>query len=126
MRDIKFRGYDEENKIWRYGFYYRGTNGGARIANYIITDDSVMYYIHHEKSIGQFAGLTDKNGVDIYESDILKDDEGYNREVTIGTFGVDLDGYDTGDYYYGQDPSGFPWEKFEAIGNKVENPELLN
>ena len=58
MREIKFRGYDIDNKCWRY-FEIDGV--GA----------DIFYYNINESSIGQYTGFTDKNGKKIYEGDIL-------------------------------------------------------
>ena len=114
MRDIKFRAWDGEEMQHDIG-----------IANNHAFDydhESAWPWHQPAEAIMQFTGLSDKNGVEIFESDILRcETENYQGVVWFGagSFLTDCEGF--GDHPLGETNSG----DIEVIGNIFQNPDLL-
>jgi uncharacterized phage protein (TIGR01671 family) len=125
-REIKFRGISDDSKEFIYG-------GISIISNYkeayIIEVDNSYPSTRRvlSNSVGQFTGLKDKNGVDIYEGDILKLDDEKNMWI-IEYFGCGFRGKATDKNYplKGYFITNNNYLQFEVIGNIHENKDLLN
>jgi len=122
-REIKFRAWDVKNQTWidinglSIWFGLHPDSGSV----YGVTEQgNLREYPINEVALMQYTGIKDRNGVEIYEGDIIK--VASNAVATIiyftpyaqfigqqGNFLMDLnDG-----------------NRYEVIGNIYENPELL-
>lgn len=107
MREIKFNLWDIERQQ-----YYRDVLSleNDKIKKWgtldIRTSDNVVWL--------QFTGLTDKNGVGIYEGDVLKT-----------RYGTTFYYNDLVDYHLWDINNSIAFSEVEIIGNIYQNPELL-
>ena len=125
-REIKFRGRCVMTGNFAYGFYY--PSKGRSIIRTEKDGESMVL----PKSVGQFTGLTDKNGKDIYDGDIIKQG---NPPIWFAPRVVEFrDGSWMGGnirIYIDQDKNAYkPTEpisqnSWEVIGNIHQNPELI-
>ncbi len=145
MREILFRGqtrrYGEKVYIpsgekvpsnWAYGGIFPSHNGSMAIIYQ--QEPTIEKFPVHADTVGQYTGLKDKNGVRIFEGDILRCvseycDKTYITEVWAdgNTLCVDIEGYDFD--YTAIDFAIEYWRndryEIEVIGNIYDNPELL-
>lgn len=122
MREIIFRGKRVDDDEWVYGFLTK------MWAKYHIIDEyneNVAYKVVPE-TVGQYTGLTDKNGKKIFEGDIVKFSHPAFNKSRIGVISYEMN--ETGFVLrYKGDYSWIAYtnEFYEVIGNIYDNPELL-
>lgn len=126
MREILFRGKRTDNGEWVYGslVYWPGDDEIGTIVVFETEDEGGFIFGNHVEvhlnTVGQYTGITDKNGKKIYEGDIIHDDEDDDIEVVK---------FLKGRYYYPFVDSydHLLWDEDECvvIGNIYDNPELV-
>lgn len=126
-REIKFRGKVVHNDPmtnpddgWVYGFYYQDLDKGE-IKHYI--KSCPMDWEIIPETVGQFTGVYDKNGNEVYEGDIVSFDNLIYRIE-----------WDSNNLSYCMRKGERIWYRidyselamYSVIGNVYDNPELLN
>ena len=121
MRDIKFRAWNkttkEYNKYVEICCYTDGSVGVSAGAENNTPIGNTEDFI-----LEQFTGLTDKNGLEIYEGDILKTEGIVSwNDVEHRWSVIDLDRNDKREWH----DIDYTTVPLEVIGNIHQNPELL-
>ena len=124
MREIKYKAYWHDSKLMTLVDTIEFLKGGTRVS------DGCMHtgWVGKGCELVEYTGLKDKNGVEIYEGDIVE--TVYNGEVFAGVVVYDLSEVDfkvtDGKEKYGRNFQYLAGnDENEVIGNIYENPELL-
>lgn len=160
MREILFRGKAVDSGEWVFGYYAELPEGdiGATLmtgTDELLCEDTAAYIISietkqcpsfspaypiqvfdvdlckvHRETVGQYTGLTDKNGKKIFERDIVN----YTGMPKIYMIDFDEEFLHYSFFYYDKELkiircAGFvnktDGKSIEVIGNIHDNPELL-
>ena len=133
MREILFRGKQTDCKAWVEGDLIQAFRGNQLSSCSIMPNTPTAYcWRVPPETVGQYTGLTDKNGVRIFEGDIIicKKEIGGNFvdsctkigfvEMKHGAFGLHRK-----QGYYRPFKDWLEDYEYPAIGNIHDNPELM-
>lgn len=122
MREIKFRGKRLDNGKWAIGDLRHHDDGSVTI---ITNGEEFKVALD---TVGQYTGLKDKNGKEIYEADVMKITQvcpkskpPCGRGTAVVVFDI-WNGWSIGSRV---DRYARGIEIVEVIGNIYDNPELL-
>lgn len=120
MRKIKFRGLSDEH-VWVYG-WFTDDDLSPDIIDGMSTRHKVL-----SKTVGQYIGLNDSNGKEIYEGDIVECGSGRICQVVFFTSACAccFDLISVGGFDCEPPKESTLWKDLTIIGNVHDNPELL-
>ncbi len=115
-REIKFRGKRLDNGKWVFGDLMTKYPHHEGLT---IVEHGCVYHEVDPKTVGQYTGLKDKHGGEIYEDDIVRPlSEGYGDAY-----------FDEGQFWInwseGLQPLVDCYRELTVVGNIHDNPELL-
>lgn len=129
MNRPKFRVWDKVSETMHKVEGIRFGINGARVISLAETN---RYNNNHKRwhtdiELLQSTGLFDKNGKEIFEGDIVKHDPVPNQFISNGYFEIiqARSGEWRMDNYRGGQVLAYSNHEVEVVGNKFENPELL-
>ena len=141
MREILFRGKRIDNGEWIIGYYVKFLTDKNKTqyviySGYAETDCDDIYPDFFEvdpETVGQYTGLSDKNGKKIFEGDIVRypvyqgtcrgediHQVVFERRGGSAYFGITMDDIET--WYFCM---SVPADLMEVIGNIYDSPELI-
>lgn len=130
MREILFRGKRIDNGEWVEGYYCGKVNktifSPAEDSAQIIDKDLYWHELTPE-TVGQYTGLTDKNGVKIFEGDVVRLVYNYDEHIYQVVYDVselDFKATNGKEEYRTNYQYLTCCDEVEVIGNIHDNPEL--
>ena len=130
MRTIKFRGKTVNGNEWIFGTTISQGTIKRKADKWFMEVGENKWKGLQPGSLGQFTGLFDKDGKEIYEGDILRRKDGgalLKVEFRHGAFGYEY----CGDFHSWEGNHNFTFNPFDTdmafaiIGNIHDNPEPL-
>lgn len=133
--EIKFRGKKIDNNEWVIGSLVMVCDGETlkRYPCIVISynHDSFDWHEVDQQTVGQFIGIRDKDGIEIFEGDIITDHEfafnlivGYSKDAASFA-GSKINDFDVQNCHWFNNDIDIT-QGWEVIGNIYENKELLN
>lgn len=126
-RKIKFRGKNIHTGEWLYGDYHReGKTHYITKSDQYLREYAPIEFIVDEKTVGQFTGMLDRTGKEIYEGDVILQ-QGYSGKKPMlvrfehGAFIVGWHG--------GSSTATRPMliqKRCEVLGNIHDTPSLIS
>ena len=136
IREVIFRGKRTDNGEWVCGYYTKARYFLNKKEMHIIFEPDVEAFPHCEftgyeevlpETVGQYTGLTDKNGVKIFEGDIVRHDENYHDMV----ISYDVENWggwlyeDMDDNMQAYSIYEFCLKDIAVVGNIHDNPDII-